>query len=79
MSLLSFSSFSVLTLDLTTVGRKLALEQQIDAILKPSKSRPRKRKKNDGETVRYLFWALRAFTHPSFRIWNDIRTRKLLA
>ncbi|KAG8995654.1 Transcription factor iws1 [Tulasnella sp. 427] len=30
--------------------RKIALEQQIDAIVKPNKSRPRKRKKNDAET-----------------------------
>ncbi|KAG8940135.1 Transcription factor iws1 [Tulasnella sp. 424] len=30
--------------------RKLALEQQIDAIVKPNKSRPRKRKKNGDET-----------------------------
>lgn len=54
MALLSFLSFSVLTVNLN-VGRKLELDQKIDAILKPSKSRPRKRKKNDGETVSSLF------------------------
>lgn len=33
------------------------MEQQIDAIVKPSKSRARKRKKNEAETVSGSSWA----------------------